>query len=154
MLLSEQRSHFVTEVIGCLGVLFLLQVPPAFAHHSYAVIDKSKVLEVSATVAKLEWTNPHVFLWAYVTDESQDNGYKLYAFETGSLTMMTKAGWTRDDTVKAGEKVTIEYFPLFNGESGGELATLTQADGTVIPGDIPPLKWLEQIRATEKGEAQ
>jgi hypothetical protein len=150
----EQRFRFVAEVMGCLGVSFLLQVPPAFAHHSYAVIDKSKVLEVSATVAKLEWINPHVFLWAYVADESQESGYQLYAFETGSLTMMTKAGWTRDNTIKVGEKVTIEYFPLFNGESGGELATLTQADGTVIPGDIPALKWLEQIRVAEKGAAQ
>jgi len=154
MLRSGQNSHFVAEVIRCVGVLLLLQVPSAFAHHSYAVIDNTRVLEVTATVAKLEWVNPHIFLWAYVADESQESGYQLYAFETGSITMMTKAGWTRDDTVKVGEEVTIEYLPLFNGEPGGSLATLTHADGTVTPGDVPALRFLEQIRAAEKGDAQ
>ena len=154
MLLSEQKSHFVANAMRCLGVLLLLQVPPAFAHHSYAVIDNSRVLEVSATIAKLEWINPHIFLWAYVADESQESGYQLYAFETGSITMMTKAGWTRDDTFKVGEEVTIEYIPLRSGEPGGSLATLTHADGTVTPGDIPALRFLEQIRAADNGEAQ
>ncbi len=154
MLLSGQKSHFAAKVIRCVGVLLLLQVPSAFAHHSYAMIDNSKVLEVSATVAKLEWINPHIFLWVYVADESQESGYQLYAFETGSITMMVKAGWTRDDTVKVGEEVTIEYFPLFNGEPGGSLATLTHADGSVTPGDFPAIRFLEQIRAAEKGEVQ
>ena len=154
MLLAGQRPHFVAEVIRCLGVLLLLQVPPAFAHHSYAMIDNSKVLEVSATVAKLEWINPHIFLWAYVADESQESGYQLYAFESGSITMMVKAGWTRDDTVKVGEEVTIEYLPLFNGEPGGSIATLTHADGSVTPGDFPAVRFLEQIRAADKGEVQ
>ena len=154
MVLSEQRSHFVAEVIGSLGVLLLLHVPPAFAHHSYAVIDDSRVLEVSATVAKLEWINPHIFLWAYVADESQESGYQLYAFETGSITMMVKAGWTRDDTVEVGEAVTIEYLPLRDGRPGGSLGTLTHADGTVTPGDIPALRYLERIRAAEQGEVQ
>ena len=154
MLLSGQKSHFVAEVIRCLSVLLLLQVPSAFAHHSYAMIDNSKVLEVRATVAKLEWINPHIFLWAYVADESQESGYQLYAFESGSITMMVKAGWTRDDTVKVGEEVTIEYLPLFNGEPGGSLATLTHADGSVTPGDFPAIRFLEQIRAADKGEVQ
>ncbi len=154
MLLSGQKSHFVSEVVRCLSVLLLLQVPSVFAHHSYAMIDNSKVLEVSATVAKLEWVNPHIFLWAYVADESQESGYQLYAFESGSITMMVKAGWTRDDTVKVGEEVTIEYLPLFSGEPGGSLATLTHADGSVTPGDFPAIRFLEQIRAADKGEVQ
>jgi hypothetical protein len=154
MVISGQKPHFVAEVIGCMGVLLLLQVPSASAHHSYAVIDNSRVLEVTATIAKLEWVNPHIFLWAYVADESQESGYQLYAFEAGSITMMVKSGWTRDDTVKVGEEVTIEYLPLFSGEPGGSLATLTHADGSVTPGDFPAVRFLEQIRAAEKGEAQ
>lgn len=154
MLLPGQKTPFVANAMRCLGVLLLLQVPPAFAHHSYAVIDSSRVLEVSATIAKLEWTNPHVFLWAYVADETQESGYQLYAFETGSITMMAKAGWTRDDPIKVGEKVTIEYLPLRSGEPGGSLGTLTHADGTVTPGDIPALRFIDAIRAADNGEAQ
>jgi hypothetical protein len=154
MLRSGKKSHFVAKVIRCLGVLLVLQVPPAIAHHSYAVIDNSRVLEVTATIAKLEWVNPHIFLWAYVADESQESGYQLYAFEAGSITMMVKSGWSRDDTVTVGEEVTIEYLPLFSGEPGGSLATLTHADGSVNPGDFPAVRFLEQIRAAERGEGQ
>lgn len=154
MLLSGQLSQLVARVIGCLGVLILLQVPPAFAHHSYAVIDNTRVLEVEATIAKLEWVNPHIFLWVYVADESQESGYQLYAFEAGSITMMTKAGWSRDDTVTVGEKVTIEYLPLRSGEPGGSLATMTHADGTYTPGDFPAIRYLGEIRAAENGEDQ
>ena len=147
MPLSRNRFHLVANLIRCLGFLLLLQVPPAAAHHSYAVIDNSRALTVTATVAKLEWVNPHIFLWAYVADESQESGYQLYAFETGSMTMMTKAGWTRDDTVKVGEKVTIEYLPLRSGKPGGSLGKLTHADGSVTPGDFPAVRFLEQIKA-------
>ena len=154
MLLPGQKSHFVANAMGCLGMLLLLQVPPAFAHHSYSPIDNTRVLEVRATVAKLEWTNPHVFLWAYVADETQESGYRLYAFETGSITMMVKAGWTRDDTVAVGEGVTIEYLPLRDGRPGGSLGGITHADGTVTPGDIPALRFIDAIRAADQGEAQ
>jgi hypothetical protein len=154
MPLSRHKFHLVANVIRCSCVLLLLQVPSAFAHHSYAMIDNSRVLEVTATVAKLEWVNPHIFLWAYVADESQESGYQLYAFEAGSITMMTKAGWTRDDTVKVGEKVTIEYLPLRNGKPGGSLGALMHADGSITPGDFPAVRFLEKIKAkaAEKGE--
>ena len=152
MPLSRINFHFVVNLIRCLSVLLLLQVPPAAAHHSYAVIDNSRALKVTATVAKLEWVNPHIFLWAYVADVSQESGYQLYAFETGSITMMTKAGWTRDDTVKVGEEVTIEYLPLRNGKPGGSLGTLTHADGSVTPGDFPTIRFLEQIKAKAANE--
>lgn len=109
---------------------------------------------MEATVAKLEWVNPHMFLWAYVPDESQESGYQLYAFEAGSITMMTKAGWTRDDTIKVGEKVTIEYLPLRSGEPGGSLGQLTHADGRVTPGDFPAVRFLQQVRAAEMAAGQ
>ena len=154
MRLEGRRTQFVANAMRTLGVLLLLQVPPAFAHHSYSPIDNTRILEARATIAKLEWTNPHVFLWAYVADETQESGYQLYAFETGSITMMVKAGWTRDGTVEVGEEVTIEYLPLHSGEPGGSLGTITHADGTVTPGDIPVLRFMDSIRAAEQGEAQ
>jgi hypothetical protein len=154
MLLSGQIIHLVTRVIGCLAVLLLLQVQPAMAHHSYSVIDNTRAIEVEATIAKLEWVNPHIFLWAYVADASQESGYQLYAFEAGSITMMAKSGWSRDDTVTAGEQVTIEYLPLRSGEPGGSLGTITHADGHVTPGDFPAIRYLDQIRAAENGDDQ
>ena len=149
-----QRSYLLDSAMRCVGVLLLLQVASASAHHSYSPIDNTRILEVEATIAKLEWTNPHVFLWVYVADETQESGYQLFAFETGSITMMSKAGWSRDDTVEVGEVVTIEYLPLRSGEAGGSLGSITHADGRVTPGDIPALRFMDAIRAAENGEAR
>ena len=91
---------------------------------------------MTATIAKLEWVNPHIFLWAYVADESQESGYQLYAFEAGSITMMVKSGWTRDDTVKVGEEVTIEYLPLFSGEPGGIVSDVDACGRQCYPGRL------------------
>jgi hypothetical protein len=154
MLISGRNIYSFVKILGCLGAILMLQASPAIAHHSYAMFDNGRVLEVEGTVAKLEWDNPHIFLWVYVADESQESGYELYAFETGSITMMTKAGWTRDDTVKVGEKIAIQYFPLFDGRPGGALAGITHEDGTTTPGDFPALRFLEQIRAAENGESE
>ena len=70
MRLEGRRTQFVANAMRTLGVLLLLQVPPAFAHHSYSPIDNTRILEARATIAKLEWTNPHVFLWAYVAERN------------------------------------------------------------------------------------
>lgn len=154
MRLEGQKSHLVANAMRCLGVLLLLLVPPAFAHHSYSPIDNTRILELRGTVAQLEWTNPHVFLWVYVADETQESGYQLWGFETGSITMMSKAGWLRDETFEVGEEVTIEYLPLRSGEAGGSLGSITHADGRFTPGDIPALRFMDTIRAAEQEEAQ
>ena len=148
------RAALGKMTLGFMVVFAALHMPAAFAHHSYAMFDNGRVQEVKGTVAKLEWDNPHIFLWIYVADENAESGYELYAFETGSTTMMAKSGWTRDDTVTVGEEVTILYFPLFDGRPGGSLATITHADGRVTDGDIPALRFLERVRANESGAAQ
>jgi Family of unknown function (DUF6152) len=100
----------------------------ARAHHSYAMFDESKTLTVSGTVAKLEWTNPHVFVWIYVPSTKNPGKYDLYAFENGSPNAITKVGWSKD-SLRAGDKITVEYWPLRDGRNGGHLALATLADG-------------------------
>lgn len=152
--LSVQLIVLIKRLLGPLCLALVMHMPSAIAHHSYAMFDNGRVQEVTGTVAKLEWDNPHIFLWIYVADESAESGYELYAFETGSTTMMAKSGWTRDDTVTVGEEIKVLYFPLFDGRPGGSLATITHADGRVTDGDIPALRFLERVRAAENGAAQ
>ena len=44
----------------------------AAAHHSYAMFDGTRTLTVKGTLAKLEWTNPHVFVWVYVPNAARE----------------------------------------------------------------------------------
>lgn len=117
-----------------IGIGASLLATQAFAHHSNAMFDFSRRATVSGTVAKLEWTNPHTYVWVYVPNPGSAGGYDLYAFENGPITVMSRVGWTKT-TFVAGERVSIDYVPLKNGQTGGRFLKAIQADGRIIPGD-------------------
>lgn len=103
------------------------------AHHSYAMFDGTRTTTVRGTVAKLEWTNPHVFVWMYVPNSAAQGGFDLYAFENGSPNVLARGGWSAT-TFAAGEELTIEYWPLLDGRTGGHFRLATRVDGTLIRG--------------------
>lgn len=112
-------------------VLAALLAPAALAHHTYAMYDGSVTRTVRGTVAKVEWRNPHVYLWMYVP--RAQGGHDLYAFENASVPVLERAGWRRD-LIPRGEIVAVEFSPLRDGRPGGHLLRLIRADGTVLPG--------------------
>jgi hypothetical protein len=111
----------------------LTAVATAVAHHSYAMFDAARTATVTGTVAKLEWTNPHVFVWVYVPNAARESGFDLYAFENGSPNVLLKRGWTKD-TFAVGEKLAVAYWPLADGRTGGHFAVATRVDGSSIRG--------------------
>lgn len=116
------------------SVLYLaLAAQPANAHHSYAMFDGTRTLKVSGTIAKLEWRNPHTYVWLYVRNDSSASGFDLYAFESAGPGVLSDRGWSKTSFV-AGEKVTIEYWPLKDGRTGGHFVSATYADGRVLRG--------------------
>jgi hypothetical protein len=96
------------------------------------MFDRAQSLSVQGTVAKMEWTNPHAFVWVYV--RSASGPYELYSFETGSVSMLERSGWT-PTTLTAGEKVTLHYYPLKDGRPGGYLIDIVLPDGHVQAAD-------------------
>ena len=61
------------------------------------------------------------------------NGFDLYAFENGSPNVLARMGWSKT-TFAAGEELTIEYWPLTDGRTGGHFVRATRADGSEIRG--------------------
>jgi hypothetical protein len=121
---------------GLLLVTALLTVVnSASAHHSYAMFDHSRTVTLEGSVAKVEWVNPHVFVWLYVKKKGGRPGeYDLYGFENGPVTVMMREGWTRD-TLAVGEIVSVQFFPLTDGRMGGYFIKAVHADGRVSVGD-------------------
>lgn len=124
----NSRSYFSIAAAAS-----LLLANSTFAHHSYAMFDGSKTLTVSGTVAKLEWRNPHVFVWVYVPKPDAPTGYELFAFENGSTNVLARLGWSKTLFV-VGDKISVDYWPLRDGRSGGHLVKATHADGRVSMG--------------------
>lgn len=117
------------------GVLLLIGGRQALAHHSYAMFDHSRTMTLEGSVAKIEWVNPHVFVWLYVKKKDGKPGeYDLYGFENGPVTMMMREGWSKD-TLKVGEIVSVQFFPLSDGRMGGYFIKAVHTDGRVSVGD-------------------
>jgi hypothetical protein len=116
-----------------LASVLVLLAGPALGHHSYSMFDGSKTRTVSGVLAKVEWSNPHVFVWMYVPNPKAATGYDLYAFENGSTNVLARRGWSAT-TLKAGEKLSVDYWPLKDGRTGGFFKKATHEDGRVTHG--------------------
>jgi hypothetical protein len=121
----EERS-MGTKTLILAGSLAALIAAPALAHHSFAMFDADKTVELNGTVKEFQWTNPHSWLQVMVTD---DKGVtKEWSLEMGSPGGLARNGW-RPKTVVAGDKVTVSLHPLKDGSPGGQLLKVKLPDG-------------------------
>jgi Family of unknown function (DUF6152) len=109
-----------------LAVAAAAACPPAFAHHSFAVYDRSHVLTLKGSVKSFQWTNPHCVIWVLVQPEGGGEPQE-WSFETTSPGVLTRGGWTRN-SVKPGDRVAVEFYALRDGSHGGGLSAVTLAD--------------------------
>lgn len=80
-------------------------VAPAAAHHAFAsVFDVSMPMEFTGEVTKVEWMNPHV--WIYVDVPTQGGPTENWGFEMGSVNHLVRLGWHRD-ALRPGAVVTV-----------------------------------------------
>jgi Family of unknown function (DUF6152) len=113
----------VAALSGSIGV------GPTFAHHSFGLYDMDRTVEIDGTVAQMEWSNPHCWLFLRVgTSTGAQSGY---GFEMTSVGEMTRRGWKKT-ALKPGDKVKVRYHPLRDGRTGGLMAAVITADGRTI----------------------
>jgi hypothetical protein len=77
------------KAFGLAGIAAALLVAPAFAHHSFAMFDRSQVLYVSGTVKELEFINPYAWLQIVVNDKGDAS---TWPFEGGSVPQLVRLG--------------------------------------------------------------
>lgn len=65
------------------------------AHHSFsAEFDANKKVTLDGTVVKMEWVNPHS--WLYLDVKGPDGQIQHWSVEGGSPNVLLRNGWTRD----------------------------------------------------------
>jgi Family of unknown function (DUF6152) len=101
----------------------------AIAHHSFAAFDVTTQKEVTGTVKKFDWTNPHTWVWIDVANDH--GGADTWGFEGMSPNFLERRGWNRT-TLKPGDKITVTFRPMKDGKSGGMWVSGKRPDGEVL----------------------
>lgn len=115
---------------ACAGAVALtLAGGAAQAHHSFAMFDQTKKVEVSGTVKQFQWTNPHAYIQVVAKDEAGRD--VEWSMEMGAPMYLYARGW-RPSTLKAGMRINLTIYPLRNGQPGGVVVEATDAQGKAI----------------------
>jgi hypothetical protein len=105
------------------------------AHHSFAAeFDANKTTELSGIVTKVEWSNPHVWIYVNVKDEATGKTAN-WGVELGPPHLLQRRGWRRD-TLQIGSKINVDGFLARNGTSRVNARTVTMADTGGAPGAV------------------
>jgi hypothetical protein len=98
---------------------------PMLAHHSFsAEFDNNKKVVLKGNVTKVDWLNPHIWIYLDVKDDA--GKVASWQCEGGAPNSLTRNGWTKND-LKKGDAVTI------NGTLAKDASNTCNASTVALP---------------------
>jgi len=131
---------FAKQSLGLAAVAVVLSapLPEARAHHAFsAEFDIAQPVELRGTVTKLQWTNPHSWLYVDVTDGS--GAVTTWAVEFGSPYALLRKGLRKTD-FPLGVEVSVKGYRARSGKAIANASNVALADGRgfyTAPDDVP-----------------
>jgi len=110
-------------------VAALISPLPARAHHSGAMFDMAHLITLTGVVTKVEWTNPHTFM--YVNVKNDQGAVEEWAIEINSPNFLRHNGWT-SSTVSAGDTITCTGAPAKSGSKFMHGMTIELSSGVQL----------------------
>jgi hypothetical protein len=109
------------------AAVLLFTVYPLAAHHSFAAeFDSAKPVTLAGKVTKVDWTNPHVFLYVDVMDRSGKMTH--WRLESSAPNGLLREGWFKD-SLKPGDAVTIQAYLAKDEEHFAKTTSVTLPGG-------------------------
>jgi hypothetical protein len=117
-----------TAVALTMVVLFMsAAVAPVWAHHAFAAeFDANKPVKFEATVTRMEWTNPHV--WIHVDVKAPNGTVEKWAFEAGTPNVLFRRGFTKNSLLP-GTKIVLDGYRAKDGSRRANGRDVTFPDG-------------------------
>lgn len=115
------------SMIVLAAAVALLLGKAVIAHHSFdAEFDRTKPVTLKGSVTKVEWTNPHI--WVFIDVTEGDGKISNWGVEGGAPNALFREGW-RKDSVKLGDILTVEGSRAKDGSLRANANRVTLADG-------------------------
>jgi hypothetical protein len=122
-------KRFLIPAVALLCVLPASR--PLAAHHSSSSYDMEHPVNMKGAVTKVEWTNPHVFIFLNVKDEM--GSVEEWRVEGNSPNMLTRVGW-KSDMIKPGDELLVNGAAAKNGAKVMRLISITLGNGQKYDG--------------------
>jgi hypothetical protein len=88
-------------------------------------------VNVKGVITKVEWTNPHVFIFLNVKDDG--GNVEEWRVEGNSPNMLTRVGW-KPEMLKVGDTLEVKGAAAKSGSKVMRLITLTLQNGEKFDG--------------------
>lgn len=116
-------KFFLSAVVGVTSVL---AATGAAAHHAFAAeFDINRPVKLTGTVTKLEWTNPHA--WVFIDAKDDKGAVQSWAVELVGINDLLRLGWGRNK-VKIGDAINVDGYGARNGTNTANAASVRLAD--------------------------
>ena len=108
----------------------LFPIASVQAHHSLVgEFDTTIDFELRGEIKDVEWTNPHIWLYMEVTEDSGD--LVKWECEMGSPNQLIRQGWGKDD-LPVGTIIRAQANPARDGSNTCSTRRITLDDGTPV----------------------
>ena len=122
------RTVLSAAVVG--GLLVLGGAAQVLAHHSFpAEFDINRPIQLTGTVSKVEWINPHA--WIHVDVKKRDGTTETWAIETGTPNTLLRRGLRRTD-LPVGTEIKVSGFQARDGTAKANGVNVTLPDGRAL----------------------
>jgi len=118
-----RKALIVSFVIAALVALSI----PLAAHHAFsAEFDDKKPVKLRGNVVKMDWINPHA--WLYIDVKGSDGAIVSWMIELGPPNALIKRGWTKQ-SVPVGMEVIVDGYQSKDGALRANGRDVTLPDG-------------------------